>query len=130
MHAIHAYQRSAAALLLVRGADPNLGTEGGLTPLMIAAGDPDAELVALLLTKGANPRVMGEYGDTPLVRAVSGGALTDIDRPLLGGCRTEIVRALLAHDPDLRLPANFNGRLALAWARLHGCRDVLMLLGT
>ncbi|HEY3043061.1 MAG TPA: ankyrin repeat domain-containing protein [Vicinamibacterales bacterium] len=128
MHAVHKGQAEAAEALLERGADPNLGTEGGLTPLMMAAADPDPRVVGLLLAHGANPRTVGEYGDTPLARAVSGGALSDIDRPILGGCHPETVRALLKHDPALRLPANLQGRAALMWSRLRGCSDVASLV--
>ncbi len=95
----------------------------------MAADDRDATVVAALLNHGADPRIAGEYGDTPLTRAVSGGALTDIDRPLLGGCRPATVRALLAHDPTLRLPDNFAGRQALRFARFHECGEVLELVG-
>ena len=125
MHAVHKGQAKATEALLERGADPNLGTEGGLTPLMMAAGDPDPRIVELLLAHGANPRTAGEDGDTPLARAVSGGALSDVDRSILGGCHPATVRALLAHDPALRLPANLEGRVALIWARLRGCSDVV-----
>jgi ankyrin repeat protein len=128
MHAVHKGQAKATEALLERGADPNLATEGRLTPLMMAAGDPDPRIVERLLAHGANPRTAGEYGDTPLARAVSGGALSDIDRPILGGCHPATVRALLAHDPALRLPANFEGRVALIWARLRGCSDVVTLV--
>jgi len=38
------------------------------------------------------------------------------------------VRALLAHDPALRLPANIEGRVALMWARLRGCSEVVSLV--
>ena len=128
MHAVHTGQAKAAEALLERGADPNLGTEGGLTPLMMAAGDSDPRIVELLLAYGANPRTAGEYGDTPLARAVAGGALSDIDRPILGGCHPATVRALLARDPALRLPANLEGRAALMWARLSGCSEVASLV--
>src|SRR5205809_2600153 len=73
--------------------------------------------------------VMGEYGDALLVRAVSGGALSDIDRPLLGGCRLATVRALLEHDPWLRIPDTYAGRSAIWWARFHGCAEVLTMVG-
>ncbi|HEY2908096.1 MAG TPA: ankyrin repeat domain-containing protein [Vicinamibacterales bacterium] len=128
-HAVHTRHAAAALLLLDRGADPNgRSAPGRLTPLLMAADDRDATVVAALLKHGADPRMAGEYGDTPLTRAVSGGALTDIDRPLLGGCRPATVRALLAHDPALRLPDNFAGRQALRFARFHDCGEVLELV--
>jgi ankyrin repeat protein len=137
-HAIHTQRVDAVQLLLDRGADPNARVHpDALTPLLMAAGDRDPAVVKLLLAHGADPRQQGEWGDTPLARAVSGGLLMDIDRPLLAGCRAETVRALLAHDPTLRLPDNVAGRLALTWARVHvvaehdpgeRCADVLQLL--
>jgi ankyrin repeat protein len=137
-HAIHTQQVAAVRRLLDRGADPNANVHSAaLTPLLMAAGDRDPAIVELLLAHGADPRHQGEWGDTPLARAVAGGPLMDIDRPLPGGCRAETVRALLAHDPTLRLPDTVAGRSALAWARLHVvsenddgelCADVLQLL--
>jgi len=137
-HAVHTQQAEAVSLLLDRGADPNAQTRPqALTPLLMAAGDRDPAIVKLLLAHGADPRHQGEWGDTPLARAVSGGPLMDIDRPLLGGCRAETVRALLARDPTLALPDNVAGRLALMWARVHvaaeqdpgeRCAGVLQLL--
>ena len=129
-HAIHRRETSAARLLLERGADPNASASpGSLTPLLMAAADPDATMVKLLLTTGANPRLGGEHGETPLTQAVSGGALSDIDRPLLGGCRLATVRALLEHDPGLRIPDTYAGRSAIWWARFHGCAEVLTMVG-
>jgi ankyrin repeat protein len=105
-------------------AEPSLAA-GLLTPLMMAAPDPDPTLVTLLLARGANPRARGVGGSTALTYAVSGGALSDIDRPLLGGCRPKTVEALLAHDPTLVLPDTIAGHNALWWARFHGCDGVL-----
>jgi ankyrin repeat protein len=125
-HAVHTHQQAAVRALLDWGADPNAVEENGqLTPLLMAAGDRDPAIVQLLLAHGANPRYVGEYGDTPLTRAVSGGALSDIDAPIFGGCRTATVRALLAADSDLRLPKSREGRLAIWWARFHDCEEVL-----
>ncbi len=129
-HAIHRRKIGAARLLLERGADPNASSSpGSLTPLLMAAADPDPTIVKLLLTCGANPRIGGEYGETPLTQAVSGGALSDLDRPLLGGCRLATVRALLERDPELKIPDTYAGRSAIWWARFHGCADVLATVG-
>jgi hypothetical protein len=130
-HAVHTHQEGAVRALLDWGADPNaVEADGQLTPLLMAAGDPDPAIVQLLLAYGANPRYTGEYGDTPLTRAVSGGALSDIDAPLFGGCRTATVRALLAADPGLRVPDSPEGRRAVWWARFHDCEEVLSLVRT
>jgi hypothetical protein len=51
------------------------------------------------------------------------------DRPLLGGCHPETVRAFLAHDPSLQIPKTLAGRHAIWWARFHGCEDVLRMVG-
>jgi ankyrin repeat protein len=127
LHAIHKGQVEAVRLLLDRGVNPN--AHAGLsTPLTLAAADRDPAIVQLLLAHGADPNVRGIEGSTALSVAVSGGALTDIDRPLLGGCHTATVRALLAHDPTLRLPDTIAGREALWWARFHGCDDVLKMV--
>jgi len=129
LHAIHRQQPEAVRLLLDRGADPNAAAPRRLTPLMMAADDPDPATVRLLLAHGADARVLGPGGRTALTQAVSGGALTDFtDRPITGGCRAGTVRALLEHDPTLRLPDNFAARQALWWARFNGCRDVLDMI--
>ena len=127
-HAIHKNQPDAVRLLLDRGVNPNQGARS-TTALMLAAADRDPTIVEILLNAGANPRLTRFDGATALTQAVSGGALSDIDRPLLGGCHPATVRALLAHDPTLRLPDSMAGRDALFWARFHGCREVLELLG-
>lgn len=122
-HAIHAREIDAVRLLLDRGADPNASDhDGAQTPLLMASIEADPAAVKLLLAYGADPRVGGEWGDTPLTRAVSGGALADLDRGLLGGCHPATVRALLEHDPTLRLPDTPAGRRAVMWARLHAMR--------
>ena len=138
-HAIHTRQVDAVRVLLDRGADPNAAVHSGaITPLLMASLEPDPTVLKLLLAHGANPRVAGEGGDTPFTRAVAGGAMSDIDRPLAGRCHAATVRALLEHDPALRLPDTFNGRLALWWARVHKlgetddpdrCADVLHMVG-
>ena len=126
-HAVHKRQAEAVRLLLDRGVDPNLPVRH-LRPLAMAAADADPTILELLLAHGADPNARGIGGSTALSVAVSGGALSDVDRPLLGGCHPATVRALLKHDPTLRLPDTIAGREALWWARFHGCADVLKMI--
>jgi ankyrin repeat protein len=129
-HAILARQSGAVRLLLARGADPNrVGGPNAPAPLMLAAGDTDPTFVNLLLAHGADPAVEGEGGVTPLSRAVAAGTINGPDRPMFGGCRVETVRALLAHDPALRLKRDTAGKNAIWWARFQRCGEVLTLIG-
>jgi ankyrin repeat protein len=128
LHAIHRGHVAAVQVLLDRGANPNLRT-ASLTPLLMAAADADPAFVELLLEHGADPAARGAGGSTALSQAVSGGALSDIDRPLLGGCRTATVRVLKTHDPTIDIPETIAGWNALWWARFHGCDEVLEMVG-
>jgi ankyrin repeat protein len=129
-HAILARQPAAVRRLLDRGADPNRGAgPASVKPLLLAAGDTDPAILKLLLTHGADPTIADENGATPLSRAVSAGTLNGPDRPMFGGCRVETVRALITHDPKLRLTRNSAGNDAIWWARFQRCEDVLRLIG-
>jgi ankyrin repeat protein len=129
LHAIHKGQRGAIDALLAAGADvhrPAGGrrSSGHLTPLLMAVGNGQADIVRRLLAAGADPRTDGP-GVFPA--AVAGGALTDIENPLLGQCNAEVVRALLERDPTLRLPRNARGHLALLFATLNHCDEVVRM---
>src|SRR2546430_2559163 len=78
---------------------------------------------------GDGPAARGVGGSTEVWEAVSGGALTDIDRPLLGGCHPATVRALKEHDPTVDLPNTIAGWNAIWWAKFHGCQEVINLVG-
>jgi ankyrin repeat protein len=121
LHAIHKGRRGAVEALIAAGANVNAGAPH---PLVMAAGNGQADIVRSLLAAGADPLVPGQE----LMRvAISGGALTDIDNPMLGQCNTEVVRTLRQHAPTLTLPAGFRGYVALWFARVNRCAEVLEL---
>jgi ankyrin repeat protein len=133
LHAIHKGQMPAVDALLAAGANVHRG--GGppsradgptsLTPLMMAVGDGRTDIVRKLLAAGADPRA---DGPDIFTLAISGGALTDIENPLLGRCNADVVRVLLRHDPTLRVPRSVRGRLSLLFARFNNCEEVLRLV--
>ncbi len=128
-HAILERRPAAARVLLDRGADANRSADRSLAPLFLAAGDTDPTILTLLLTHGADPSIESEDGATPLSRAVSAGTLNGPDRPMFGGCRVETVRALIAHNPPLRVKRNPAWTNAIWWARFQRCQEVLRLVG-
>ena len=123
LHAIHKGQRDSIRVLIAAGADVNRATTDGLSPLEMAAGNAQADIVRTLLAAGADPREPGVF-----TAAVAGGAMTDIERPLLGRCNTDVVQALLERAPDLHVPDNGRGHLSLLFARLNHCDATLKLV--
>jgi ankyrin repeat protein len=122
LHAIHKSRFAAVDLLLRSGADPKRNA-GNVQPLLMAVGTGDVRIVRRLLEVGADPR----SDDTIFLTAVGGGALSDLDTPLLGRCNTDVVRVLLERAPDLKLRESLRSRIALAFARFNKCGDVLRL---
>lgn len=119
LHACHKHQLEAARVLLEYGADPDHATPNGYTALMMAASERDPAMMALLLDFGADAHRVGPGGMTALSEAVTGGAISDIDRPIGGGCHVETVQLLLDRVPDLALPRGAAGREAQFWMHLH-----------
>jgi ankyrin repeat protein len=151
MHAVDTRHADAVRLLLDRGSDPNIPSilipreaepehpHGGL-PLLMAVMDDDPTFVSLLLAHGANPRADGHDGAVVLTTAVSGRTFDETDAPPVvlavtmleiasrGGCHREAVRALLAHDPELKLGRAYR---PASQARIVGrwnCGDLLALV--
>jgi ankyrin len=105
----------AMRLLLEHGADPNLATQAGTTPLMAAAGvnwvvaqtytvskDALLEAIDLCLEHGADVNAKNSMGLTALLGAANRGS-------------NEIIAKLHAHGADLFV-ADVQGRDALRWA--------------
>ena len=80
-HALHTRAYACARLLIDAEADVNQRSCGGLTALILVAGDGHPEMVQALLNAGADPAAEIPGGHTALSIAVAGGAFTDIDRP-------------------------------------------------
>ena len=106
---------AAMQLLLEHGADPNLATQAGTTPLMAAAGvnwvvaqtytvSPEAQLeaVQLCLSLGADINAVNSMGLSALLGAVNRGS-------------NHIVRYLAHNGADLRV-IDVEGRDAIRWA--------------
>lgn len=137
----------ALVLLKASNPDPNVTDELGATPLSLAAGAGQAELVKELLRRGAEPDRRGAGGMTPLgVAAFNGhelvvrellrqGARTDVPSatgqwPLHLACATgqqRVVKLLMAAGADVRAP-NRQGRHALAEAAYFGQVGVMQQL--
>jgi uncharacterized protein len=124
LHAIHKNQAESVSALLAGGADVNRASPGGPTPLLMAVGNGQTPIVRRLLDAGADPHIDGAE---MLATAISGGALTDIDQPLLGRCNTDVVRMLLRRAPDLRLRPGVRARMAIMFAHWNQCDEAVRL---
>jgi ankyrin repeat protein len=111
MHAIHKDRAAAVRALLEVGADPN-GPAGGGTPLSMAAGYGDADVVRTLLGGGARPDAQA------LERAILG--VSDIDNWTTGKCQADAVRLIVERDPRLVTPE----LLRKTSSKLNKCPDV------
>jgi hypothetical protein len=66
--------RAAVKELLDDGKSPNARQQDGVTPLMVAASNGDADIAAMLLAKGADPTLRAQGGRTALSMANARGA--------------------------------------------------------
>ncbi len=125
LHAIHKNQDAAALALIEAGA--RLDGGAGARALRMAAGYGNEVMVRALLDCGVDPRADDPTGAAILTDAVWGA--WDVDSSWRGcEAHTGVVRALLEKAPDLSLPENVWGKLALGHARRKGCDEMLALL--
>jgi ankyrin repeat protein len=116
MHAVHKNQLETAAALIDRGASIDKGGPEGMTPLMMAAGYGNDDMVDLLLRRGADPRVKAKDGATALDFAITG--VSDIDKFTLFQCQESTVSLLVLRRPELHGTATAASR---AWGRMKRC---------
>lgn len=102
MHAIHKNQLRAVEELVAAGANPNAVIGRGTSPLSMAAGYGQTEIVDALLQGGADPHVPLRDGLVALDFAISG--VGDIDDWTAGKCQTATVRRLIDAAPELVTP--------------------------
>jgi ankyrin repeat protein len=95
--------------LIAKGADVNVPTPEGVTPLMIALDNDNNDIAKLLLDRGANPGVWDWYGRTALYIAVdrkAGGSSGGGIKVLVDASRSarfsvmDVIKALLAANVD------------------------------
>jgi len=67
-----------AKLLLAAGADPKLANRLGVTPLVVAATNGNAEMIRVLLDAGSDANALDTAGEPPLWTAVRSGSLDSV----------------------------------------------------
>lgn len=112
LHAVHKNQSGTVAALLDSGAVVDAASPNGTTPLMMAAGYGNREMVALLLRRGATPGQRDGGGAVALDYALTG--VTDIDGFTFFRCQNETAGLLRGASPA---PQSSSSR----WARIKGC---------
>jgi len=116
LHAVHKNQLGTAEVLLERGAEIDRGGPDGMTPLMMAAGYGNDDMVDLLLRHGANPHLKTKDGATALDFALTG--VSDIDKFTLFHCQDSTVSMLVRRHPELHGTASTTSK---TFARLKRC---------
>jgi hypothetical protein len=100
MHAIHTNKLQSVEALLQAGADVNRSCCRGLTPLILAAGNGQQDIVRLLLEHSADAMHRGDDGRTALDVAIMG--LSHMSGAPMGSCHAGAAKELLDAAPRLR----------------------------
>lgn len=122
MHAIHTDKPQSVEALLKAGADVNRTCCRGLSPLILASGNGQQEIVRLLLKHGADAFHKGDDGRTALDVAIMG--LSHMEGAPMGSCHPGAAKELLEAVPRLRETVRLN-RVVEA---LHKCPEIEKLM--
>jgi ankyrin repeat protein len=113
--AVYWENTDAVDLLLQAGANARAKNDLGVSPLVIACGSGQGEIVAKLLTAGADPNAALESGETALMLAARSGS-------------TRAVEALLTRGADVNAREGTRGQTALMWAVANRHPEVTRIL--
>jgi ankyrin repeat protein len=100
--------------LLTRGADPNVQSGEGLTPLQIAIGNRSSEIVAELLRAHANVNLARDSGETALMTAARTGQL-------------DVMQELISRGANVNAYENRFHQTALMWSAGHPDQVALLI---
>lgn len=113
--AVHHDHAASVALLLSRGANPDVRNRYGITPLAEAALNGNADIVRQLLAAGADPNAEVREGETPLMLAARSGSVPAVE-------------ALLAAGAAVDARETWQGQTALMWAAGENHPEVVRVL--
>ena len=122
MHAVHTNELKSVEAVVRAGADVNRSCCQGLTPLILASGNGQQEIVRVLLNQGADAMHRGDDGRTALDVAIMG--LSHMPGAPMGSCQSGAAKELLAAAPQLKQTVQL-GRVVEA---LHKCPDIEQLI--
>ena len=112
LHAIHKNQIASVTALLQCGAKIDAASPGGTTPLIMAAGYGNREMVRLLLEHGASADSRDREGRVALDYALTG--VTDIDDFTWFRCQNDTAALLRPVSPAAQ-------KASVRWAKMKGC---------
>jgi len=139
---------AAATEMIKGGADVNMASDDGTTPLHWAIENHDVTLIRQLIRAGADVRARNDYGATPMTEAARLGDPVVLEMLLKAGVPADApgaddqtplmvvadagnvpaARMLLKHGADVNRAEQWQDQTALMWAAAGGHADMVSLL--